>query len=315
MSITNSAVQRSDCATLPIFSGSFKIQEISEIFSSSCSVTPFRTINYIKTPVDSSSFYASGSKMRILWAILYRLISFFREIQRFFIKGSSKEREKLYENFEKYQSSVQILDGTQTMLQLFDNKPLGQKAMMVLTKTLDSQKAYVCDEFYEPKLYCLKEDRSLKKAKLPNILDENKLLFFPIIVKGFFIDHVLTIVVDPKNKRIEFYDSKGLTIMDRQYDLLFNFPDNTLLDLWKEIVNKYAKDGNWSVIENTHQQQKDLYNCGVFSVKFMIDRHEGISFENLVTSSPSFKDVSQTWRKKLMERVSQTFILRNDSPL
>lgn len=124
----------------------------------------------------------------------------------------------------------------------------------------------------------------------------------PIILKGLFRDHIVTILVNKENKTIEFYDSKGLTIKDQARREL-RFPSEsltTLEDHVNAIWETFQADASWTFKENTTRHQTDAYNCGVFVSNFIQRRLSGSTFESIERNGLSFQEACGSAREEMI---------------
>lgn len=104
-----------------------------------------------------------------------------------------------------------------------------------------------------------KLEKSLNAKNLP--------VFIPIVLKGnspIEAQHIVCIVVDPQTKKIEYFDSQGVTADNRVVDGDLHMID--LLNGIKSILNKpdSGKAENYTIVQNTKSHQMDCHNCGAF---------------------------------------------------
>ncbi len=100
-------------------------------------------------------------------------------------------------------------------------------------------------------------------------------LAIPVVLQGFFGDHIVCFYVEKEASTMEFFDSKGLTVLDRKNERLRGV-DMTLLELANKIRSQYQIR---TIKENTKKVQKDCYNCGVFVWDFIERRNEDKRWE------------------------------------
>ncbi len=117
---------------------------------------------------------------------------------------------------------------------------------------------------------------------LPEKKEGTKLLAVPVVIQGLE-DHIVTFVVDFAKNRIEFYDSKGLTIQDRGDAKLLAKNSNgeivTLRMVAEEMKTKYGIN---TVVQNIEKHQYDCHNCGVYVSNYLTERVNETKMEDIV---------------------------------
>lgn len=112
-------------------------------------------------------------------------------------------------------------------------------------------------------------------SNYPKEKAEQTKIAIPVILKTS-INHIVTFFYDKESQTLEYYDSKGLTIMDRKNThLIFPLKDKeilTLNDLFIHLKEKYQPT---SFKENIVREQKDIYNCGVFVLSYYLNKIQG----------------------------------------
>lgn len=98
---------------------------------------------------------------------------------------------------------------------------------------------------------------------LPNLQPNKNDVAIPVILKGCVRDHIVMVFVDRRSNVLEYYDSKGLTIQDRN--------DPELNEVLQQALEKYG-DANTRLIENTEKHQYDSHNCGVYILDYVFRR-------------------------------------------
>lgn len=87
--------------------------------------------------------------------------------------------------------------------------------------------------------------------------------------------HIMSVVVDHKAKRVEFYDSRGLLIQDRLSSKV-PYTGESFSKFMQDLLPAdqfFAEDGSgYSLWENTEKQQVDVHNCGVMVLKWTTER-------------------------------------------
>jgi hypothetical protein len=136
------------------------------------------------------------------------------------------------------------------------NRLLGNAFFGVIQRLFENKPVVICDN-----LSALNLAEGIQKAS-----NEGKIVAIPIIEKGFFRDHIMTLIIDPRKKLIYFMDSKGYSLADYAHANIYETSAMRsvvrMKTAWTSIVNSIAIQG-WSFIENSHPYQKDAYNCGV----------------------------------------------------
>ncbi len=180
------------------------------------------------------------------------------------------------------------------VLALQSGQCLSGSHLQTYAETFNSNVSF-CSDFCEMNL-----GRIDRLPELPDL--DKELLAIPIVVKGAFRNHVLIVMIDKKNRLIEFYDSKGLTIQDRASDTLVNFPKRSIKELMTKICDDYFT-ADWSLLENQTRHQSDGYNCGVYVSDYLKRRSEGETFEDIVNNGLSFSEASYSSRLDMMNRI------------
>ncbi len=103
----------------------------------------------------------------------------------------------------------------------------------------------------------LHPDEPVSELNLPEEIRAKTHICIPIVLKGLFRNHIVAIQVNTRAHTVEYYDSKGLTILDRNDDRL-----NTII---RHVMNQFA---NYRLTENTDKHQYDSHNCGVYVMNF-----------------------------------------------
>jgi hypothetical protein len=112
---------------------------------------------------------------------------------------------------------------------------------------------------------------------------EANIVALPLVIKGtglFARDHIVSVVVNKADRCLEFYDSKGRTILDHANDsLIEDLQGNktSFIDAIKKICKVYDIV---LVKENTFKHQIDSYNCGPEVLYDMIQAKNGKSAED-----------------------------------
>jgi hypothetical protein len=136
-------------------------------------------------------------------------------------------------------------------------------------------------------------------GRLPRQPSKGKLLAIPVVVKGLFVNHVMCVVVDFQNKRIEFYDPQGLTVEDRAKDRLSR-STISLKQFMDKVCSTYGFD---TVVENTQKHQGDCHSCGIHVLDYIERRSSGKSCEELFDKGRTFEDVNSSVRHEMIKKL------------
>jgi len=131
-----------------------------------------------------------------------------------------------------------------------------------------------------------------------NVRDGKRFLAIPFVLKGWFEDHIVAMYFDREKNTLEYFDSKGLTIRDRN--------DSRLNAFIKKVLDNYGTDKDkTTVIENTKKHQWDCHNCGAYVLSYFRLRKEGSDIE----STPVFLafNVNTFLRRQLIEEIEQLY--------
>jgi hypothetical protein len=151
-------------------------------------------------------------------------------------------------------------------------------------------------------------------APLPIRENGKKQLLIPIPLREFPKDHIVAVLVTfDENDRttIEFYDSKGLTIADRQNNKLSYFHTHTLQQVIANIADHYSPNriGDEGIInrtpkivENTKKDQYDCHNCGIYVCNYFEQRLAGRKADEISETCNSFQKTS-TIRKHMIDNL------------
>ncbi len=147
-------------------------------------------------------------------------------------------------------------------------------------------------------LACSYENLSCKLDLMQGHLD---LSAFPIDPRGLLAipvrlaeGHVVAFFVNQNTRTLEYYDPKGLTLLDRKDALLYSESSaefgskKSLLEIFYELRNKYACQ---HVIENLNKHQSNIYSNAVLISSFFKRRVEGTEFESISATACDNKDV------------------------
>jgi hypothetical protein len=113
----------------------------------------------------------------------------------------------------------------------------------------------------------------------PVILDDTKNVVVPVILKGWFRDHIICVTIDHSSglPSMFIYDPKGRP--QRNWDVQIACQDKTttLRDVLEQLARTYIvrTEAPIRVQENDDRHQNDSYNCGVYVADYIKDLSEG----------------------------------------
>lgn len=122
-------------------------------------------------------------------------------------------------------------------------------------------------------------------------------LAVPVVVSGTARDHIVTFFIDLNKNEIEFYDPKGLTILDRKGERLLSNPEMDLLALYKRLQSTY---GTTKVIENTAKHQYDSHNCGVYVCDYYVRRLHRQTPAHIAETGEDYSTANNFLREKMI---------------
>lgn len=140
------------------------------------------------------------------------------------------------------------------------------------------------------------EDRLKINNQIRAALEKNseKPIFIPLVLgSNGLIEaaHIVALVIDPKNKKIEYFDSKGVIagnrLMDKEEHTMGAFLKEATADL----------DYSYEIVQNKITQQFDVHNCGAFVACYAKNRFD-TSQENpigveAINTSISYRDIQE----------------------
>ncbi len=142
--------------------------------------------------------------------------------------------------------------------------------------------------------------RGAKIVELPEVSRNSRQLMIPIHVKGLLRDHIIAVFFDRINNTLEFYDPKGLTIMDHARDRPINDPSINIPEVIRRLIAKYG-NSRTKVVENTAKHQYDSHNCGVHVCDYFTRRIAENEAPDHIEQQPSI-DPSQI-RIEMIQRL------------
>lgn len=98
--------------------------------------------------------------------------------------------------------------------------------------------------------------------------------------------HWVATIIDSKQNQLMYYDSNGI------------HPPNDIMPFLKKMANNLDKmnKSKVKVYKNTTRHQKGNSECGIFSMNFIIKYLDGNSFDNIIKSYPSDKEMNELRR-------------------
>jgi hypothetical protein len=147
---------------------------------------------------------------------------------------------------------------------------------------------------------------------------ENKrFIAVPVALKGPNADHVVCFYIDLDLHTVEYFDSRGLSILDLPNTPL-DLPNTTANQTLLEFANKLIADsqehckrsnrgGNcpWKVFENTQRMQFDAHNCAIYAYHFFKSRIKGKTWVEIQNKPLSFDEANTGQRKKILKELDQ----------
>ncbi len=127
-------------------------------------------------------------------------------------------------------------------------------------------------------------------------LNQKNYIAIPVVLEGSFQNHTVLFFVDTLNKRIEYYDSKGLTIKDRN--------DPRLKAALDRVIERYGKE-DFTLIENREKHQYDSHNSGVYVMDYFYRRMKGESPDAISASGPGPCAANQELRARMIVQLAQ----------
>lgn len=93
--------------------------------------------------------------------------------------------------------------------------------------------------------------------------ENTAILIIPLILTGFFINHIICFTFYILENRIEFFDSQGKTFGDKLYDKVWGQNKSVvevIIEIWKKF--KQEKTKKTPIFSNKNVHQYDERNCG-----------------------------------------------------
>lgn len=235
-----------------------------------------------QTPLPSTFQFASPSTKRTLRNWCQKVIDLFRSLSYHWSNvnlGKGKTIPEVYDskNYTNLQNAVN---------QLYKTRVIGGSAAMAYSEHLR-----------ENHLNLQVDETLLIGGQVGYIKDQEEgksLIAIPIVISGLFRNHIMCAVVDTNKQCLEFYDSQGLTVLDRAGDK--TLAGESLPAVIEAIARKH---GVTHIIENTTKHQDDVHSCGIHVLDYMEQRASGISSCKIFREGPS-GSVHSDLRKKMI---------------
>lgn len=140
------------------------------------------------------------------------------------------------------------------------------------------------------------------RMELRGVNSSANLLFVPIVLHTdlsvFESRHIVWVTVDREKKQIEYYDPKGISYQSTA-------PKSRVIGAVIQGLRSHLNIHDFRVVENRHQHQRDIHNCGVFGLKYAKARINGTPFGSFNRTWSG--DIETTRRQMAQE-------LRNHGP-
>src|SRR5262249_31408617 len=129
-----------------------------------------------------------------------------------------------------------------------------------------------------------------------------RFVLVPVVVEGM-VDHIVAVLYDREENRVELYDSKGLTSEDRLNEHVRCAKDNiTLKKVLNDVAEKYAdKERPIKFWENTTKQQHDVHNCAIHVLDYYERRINGSTPDAIAQREWTFTKVNNYLREHFLQ--------------
>jgi hypothetical protein len=121
----------------------------------------------------------------------------------------------------------------------------------------------------------------------------------PVILEGAVEDHIVTFFVDTTTNIIEYYDSKGLKISDRD-EVLVNGQGLRLSDVLDQLKTRIR---NPHIAENTEKHQFNCYDCGVYVLHYIEKRLADVQFQTLFNRGVTTDQITKKIRPEMIRHL------------
>ena len=222
--------------------------------------------------------------LRSLWCYCFPTLSLDKEMQasvEAFKKTKVEEEERA--NLERrWVTEDNVLPA---ILALQRRTKLGQPSVTAFCQKLSSRFPGSC---------LIESFLNGNGGRLPCITDNDRILMIPAVITGRVRNHIVAIAFDRNTNMIKVYDSKGLTVMDREArgDRLLSNPSMSLLELVQLIKSTYGNDQTQVERENTDKHQKNVHDCSLFVSKY---------FEAMLQGKPMTFQDTDTMRIEMIK--------------
>ncbi len=212
------------------------------------------------SPLDNRPTFAPSSTMRKVRNLVAKIFfdfwaSFFARIKGAFISSDLTTR------------TSDLADNGYAKRFAQTHLPLNQSLKFYLD-SLDNSNFTIVDHF--------SHSQGSSLASLCRLIEKAKSkVFVPLIIKGRCLHHIVTLYIDKESKSMEYFDSMGLTIMDRKGKELLNITDENKME---KVATTIASQFDIRVIrENRKKVQRDVHNCGVYVASYIKQKIQGNS--------------------------------------
>jgi len=110
---------------------------------------------------------------------------------------------------------------------------------------------------------------------------EDAIIAVPIVLEGYFRDHIVNLIINTKENRMEFFDSKGQKLGDRIHDKVWA-KNITLAQVVAQVWDRYKPHGQEEVLifSNTKVHQYNGYDCGPRVMLDIMQAVDGVSYQD-----------------------------------
>lgn len=169
----------------------------------------------------------------------------------------------------------------------------------------------------------LDTNKLIQNIKEKLISSENKPIkpiFIPFVLGSsnrFERNHIVTLIIDPIKKTIEYFDPQGVSAENKKFK-----KEDTMMNLIQEIRNEIIREAKLSdlkeltFIENLDIHQSDIHNCGVFVAYYAKKRFlEGLEAKNIMQNTISSREIKEIRKEMKVAIDNENQSLENYTPL
>lgn len=135
----------------------------------------------------------------------------------------------------------------------------------------------------------------------------NEKVIIPVVLRGWPRDHIVVMLYDNKDQRLEFYDSQGRVLKDHQSDKVVNTSESLTLLMVVDRLNQILHFRE--VYENQSHHQEDGYNCGIYVLDYILRRLNGETAEAISAKGLTMDEANGPRRLQLMKMIKPNPIL------